>query len=88
MAEKQATVSDHTLEYLRYIRGAVDDLAGSIAGLKVRQYAVEQSVLGLRQDVVRLGESIVRQTGRIDAMDDKLSRIERRLGLIDDSTET
>lgn len=84
MDQDQSTIAQHTLEYLRYIRQAVDDLKGDLAGIKLRQTSVEQALLGLRADVVRLEESIFRQTVRIDAMDGKLDRIERRLGLIDD----
>lgn len=84
MDEPNNTVRDHTLEYLRYIRQAVDDLKGEMSGMKLRQTSVEQALLGLRADTVRLEESIFRQTVRIDAMDAKLDRIERRLGLIDE----
>jgi chromosome segregation ATPase len=84
MDQDQSTIAQHTLEYLRYIRQAVDDLKGDLAGIKLRQTSVEQALLGLRADVVRLEESIFRQTVRIDAMDGKLDRIERRLGLVDE----
>jgi chromosome segregation ATPase len=78
MDDPNNTVRDHTLEYLRYIRQAVDDLKGEMAGIKLRQTSVEQALLGLRSDVVRLEESIFRQTVRIDAMDGKLDRIAAR----------
>lgn len=74
---------DFVLEYLRYIRQAVDDLKGEFAGFKLRQTATEQSILALRRDTVSLEEAIVRQTLRFDGVEKRLDRIERRLDLVD-----
>jgi hypothetical protein len=74
---------DFVLEYLRYIRQAVDDLKVEFSGFKLRQTATEQSILALRRDTVSLEEAIVRQTIRFDGIEKRLERIERRLDLVD-----
>jgi hypothetical protein len=75
--------NDFVLEYLRYIRQAVDDLKVEFSGFKLRQTATEQSILALRRDTVSLEEAIVRQTIRFDGIEKRLERIERRLDLVD-----
>lgn len=74
---------DFVLEYLRYIRQAVDDLKGEFASFKLRQTATEQTILAVRRDIVSLEEAIVRQSLRFDGIETRLDRIERRLDLVD-----
>ena len=85
--DEMKKIANVTLEYLRYIRQAVDDLKADGSSMKLRQTGVEQAVLGVRKDLVNLEEAIVRQTLRFDRIDERLDRIERRLGLIEAPAE-
>ena len=62
------------LEQLRHIRKAVDDVKLDVADLKSRVTAIE-ILLG---QVVSL---LAAQSGRMDRIDERLARVERRLEL-------
>ena len=64
------------LEHLRHIRRAVDETRLDLMDLKTRVTAVEVS-LG---QVVTL---LAAQSGRMDRIEDRLGRVERRLELSD-----
>lgn len=64
------------LEHLRRIRGTVERTAEDVHDLKQRMTSVEYQIAQLRLDVA--GQSV-----RMDRMDSRLERIERRLDLVD-----
>jgi hypothetical protein len=64
------------IEHLRHIRRAVDETRLDLMDLKTRVTAVEVS-LG---QVVTL---LAAQSGRMDRIEDRLGRVERRLELTD-----
>jgi hypothetical protein len=64
------------LEHLRHIRKGVDELRLDVTDLKTRMTVVE-AALG---QIVTL---IAGQSGRMDRIEDRLGRVERRLELMD-----
>ncbi|QMW21852.1 hypothetical protein [Sandaracinobacteroides saxicola] len=68
--------SDLMLEMLKRIRGDVLDIKNEIGDLKLRMHAVEEHV----------GSIVVSLSGvnhRLDRMDERIGRVERRLELVD-----
>lgn len=63
------------LRYLRPIDERLDRIDNSLSNLVFRVASVEERVAGLRKDFVRLEV-------RVDQMDDRMKRIERRLDLV------
>lgn len=64
------------LRYLRRIDERLDRVDTSLQNLIARVGSVEEQVAGLRKDFVRLEV-------RVDQMDDRMKRMERRLDLTD-----
>jgi hypothetical protein len=72
-----ATDADNLiLEHLRHIRKAVDELRLDMSDVKARMTAVKVTM----GQIVSL---IATQSGRMDRIDDRLGRVERRLDLAD-----
>jgi hypothetical protein len=67
-------VENLVLEHLRHIRGRVDQIADDLGTVKLRLSSLESQVAGLHAD-----NAIAHQ--RMDRMDARLERIERRLEL-------
>lgn len=67
-------VENLVLEHLRHIRGRVDQIAEDLGTVKLRLSSLESQVAGLHGD-----NAIAHQ--RMDRMDARLERIERRLEL-------
>jgi hypothetical protein len=65
------TAEEHSLilEHLRHIRASVDRIAEDMRDLKFRMGNVETNTLHL--------------THRMDRFDERVARVERRLGLLD-----
>jgi septation ring formation regulator EzrA len=68
------TVENLVLEHLRHIRGRVDQIVDDLGTIKLRLSSLESQVAGLHAD-----NAIAHQ--RMDRMDARLERIERRLEL-------
>jgi hypothetical protein len=64
------------LEHLRHVRKAVDELRLDMSDVKARMTAVEVTM----GQIVSL---LATQSGRMDRIDDRLGRVERRLDLAD-----
>ncbi|MBN9510154.1 MAG: hypothetical protein J0I21_13700 [Alphaproteobacteria bacterium] len=62
------------LEHLRHIRGSVDALRDDVREIKRRMTAVEVQLANVHSDFAG-------QSGRIDRIEDRLERIERRLDI-------
>ena len=65
-----------TLEDLRHVRKDVDELRLDMSDVKARMTAIEVTM----GQIVSL---IATQSGRMDRIDDRLGRVERRLDLAD-----
>jgi len=64
------------LEHLRHIRPAVDELRLDVSDLKLRMTAVEGTLGNIQTQLAG-------QSARMDRMDERIGRIERRLELAD-----
>ena len=71
------------LVYLRRIDSKVDAIAVDVRELKERQSAVEYGLSGVRRDVAALSETDARLQAGMDRLRDEVSRINRRLDLVD-----
>jgi predicted nuclease with TOPRIM domain len=65
-----------TLRMLRQIDAKLDTILDRLHDLTARTSSVEDQLVGLRTDFVRLEH-------RVDRFDERLARIERRLDLIE-----
>lgn len=74
--EKEATVLDYLREQFARLHTKLDRIAGDVTNLKVRMSGLEADAGYSR---VAMGEI----NARLDRMDDRLERVERRLNLVD-----
>ncbi len=74
-------VENIVLEHLRALRAGQDRIEISLKEIKQRLTGVESSVTGLRRDHLGTQEDVYRQQTVIDAIQDRLQRIEKRLEL-------
>lgn len=70
-------------EHLRHIRRGVDEVCLDVSDLKTRLNSVEGPIRRLPSQMGDLQTQIAVQSGRMDRIEDRLSRIERRLELVD-----
>ena len=67
-------VGNLVLEQLRLMRAKIETISDDVADIKIRMSATER----------HLGEmQVTALNGRMDRFDERLGRIERRLGLVD-----
>ncbi len=64
------------LEHLRHIRGTLEIMAADISDLKLRMSTVEEHLGSLQVQLAGVNR-------RMDRFDERLTRVERRLGLLD-----
>jgi hypothetical protein len=69
------------IEHLRHIRRGVDDLRADMADVKTRMTTVELSLGQITSQIGHLQTQLAGQTLRIDRLDERCARIERRLDL-------
>lgn len=62
------------LEHLRPIRGKVDQIAEDVETVKMRLNSVERSVAGFHEDLVIISR-------RLDGVDGRINKVEKRLDL-------
>ncbi|MEQ7156327.1 hypothetical protein [Brevundimonas aurifodinae] len=72
------------LVYLRRIDAKVDALAGEVREVKERLSAVEVGLASVRRDLGFLAEADARLQMSFDRLRDDVTRIERRLDLVDE----
>lgn len=76
-------MSDLVLEHLKMIQQSLGDLRLGQRELRDRLATVEGNIGGLRRDYLGVNEGIASLAARLDRHEDRLERIETRLGLID-----
>jgi tetrahydromethanopterin S-methyltransferase subunit G len=69
------------LEHLRHIRGKVDQIADDVSEVKHRLTSVEGNIGGLKRNDANQQYDIYHQNAAIDAIKERLQRIENRLEL-------
>ncbi len=68
-------VDNRLLEHMRAIRGGMDKMAEDIGDIKLRLESIETYVAQLHKDSAHVQV-------RVDRMDDRMARIEKRLELV------
>jgi predicted nuclease with TOPRIM domain len=71
------------LEHLRALRGGQDRLTEHMERLETRMTSLEQHIASLRQDIALLHGDFAGQSVRLDRLESRFGRIERRLELSD-----
>jgi hypothetical protein len=78
-------MSDHVVDYLREqfarLNGRLDDMSQWQAETSRRLVAIERHIAGVRRDVVLDAEDAPNAQERMDALAERVARIERRLEL-------
>jgi len=69
------------LEHMKRFQASLDTLTGEIQQLKIRQMETHTAVLGLRRDQATDAEVSAHLQAQLDAVTERLYRIERRLEL-------
>jgi predicted nucleic acid-binding Zn-ribbon protein len=81
--KKTDNVENLILEHLRAIRTGQDRIENEVKEVKHRLTGVEQAITANRRDGVATQEDVYRQQSTIDGLNDRLSRIEKRLEMAD-----
>ncbi len=74
-------VENSVLEHLRSLRAGQDRIETGLKEVRQRLTGVESGIAGLRRDSIGTQEDVYRQQTVIDAIEDRLRRIEKRLEL-------
>jgi len=74
-------IENIVLDHLRALRAGQDRIETGLKEVKQRLTGVESGIAGLRRDNVGTQEDVYRQQAVIDAIQDRLQRIEKRLEL-------
>jgi hypothetical protein len=69
-------VGNLVLEQLRLVRVKMETISDDVADIKIRMSATERHLGEIQMQAAALN-------GRMDRFDERLGRIERRLGLVD-----
>ena len=81
----QNDIANHTLEWMKRIAAKLDTLTLEIGDLKARVAAVEDATATAPHRVAGVEVQMTNLINRIDRVDDRLGRIERRLDLHDEA---
>jgi chromosome segregation ATPase len=73
--------------YFRKMDARFDDVERQLDELTARTTHLDQGIVGLRRDITQLHEFVATQSTRMDSMDGRLSRINRRFDLADMTDE-
>ncbi len=76
------SVDSLVLEYLRHIRGRVDQIAEDMFDVKHRLSSLETAMVLVKREVASGDETDARQQVSLDRLVERIARIERRLDLI------
>ena len=74
-------IDNIVLEHLRVLRAGQDRIKTGLKKVKQRLTSVESGIAGLRRDNLGTQEDVYRQQTVIDAIQDRLQRIEKRFEL-------
>ena len=74
-------LENSVLEHLRTLRAGQDLIESGLKEVKQRLTGVESGIAGLRRDNLGIQEDVYRQQTVIDAIQERLQRIEKRLEL-------
>jgi hypothetical protein len=77
----QAEVANHTLELLRHMNAKIDALGFDIQDIKARLGSVEEAQSSVSVRMAAVEVSMTGTIKRLDRLDERLARIERRLDL-------
>ncbi len=72
------------LEHLRHIRARIDAMSLDIVDVKARLSAMDENLALIRADTAHLHSMYANQGKRIDRIEERLGRIERRLELAEE----
>ena len=75
--------TDLILVMLRKIDTKLDRVIEEVTDLKIRVTALEMGLAGVRRDLAALAEADAHTNVRLDRIDGRLTRIERRLELVE-----
>jgi hypothetical protein len=78
-------VENLILEHLRGLRAGQASIVHEIRELQSRVSSLKAAVLGTKRDLVFTQEDVARQQVSIDTIKERLTRVERRLDLVDDA---
>ncbi len=81
-----ADVENLMLEHLKRFQATLESVQRDVRELKVRQAETHAAVLSVRRDQVNDAEVSAHVHTRVDGLQDRLERIERRLELTDGSS--
>lgn len=74
-------VENLILEHLRAIRGDISKLVHAVDDLRVRVGSIEEHIAGMRRDMSLLHGDIAITHKRLDGLESRVERIEKRLEL-------
>ena len=83
----QDEIANHTLEWMKRISAKLDTLTLEVGDLKLRMAAVEDMSATVSHRVAGVEVQMTNLIKRIDRVDDRLGRIERRLDLHDEAKD-
>lgn len=69
------------LEHLRHIRGKIDKLSEDVETIKLRMQSFDERLLAVERAVVNVHSDLALVNVRLDRIDSRAERIERRLDL-------
>ncbi len=72
------------LEHLRHIRGKVDKLSEDMDTLKLRMQSHDERLIAVERAVVNVHQDIALVNVRLDRLESRFARIERRLDLVEE----
>ena len=72
-------VENLILEHLRVLRASIDRVGDSLNDLKARVGQIEEHIAGMRRDMSMLHADIVITHKRLDGLENRVERIEKRL---------
>ncbi len=72
------------LEHLRVIRSDLAVVRDDVREIKYRQNEMARQIVGLRRDQAGDAETVAHVEARLDRFGERIERIERRIGLLDE----
>jgi ACT domain-containing protein len=79
---ESAKIDSLVLEHLRYMRGSLDRIEADVWDVKLRVLSVEDQLVNVHRAAAGIPADIAVQHQRMDRIDDRLAKIEKRLDLV------